>query len=79
MTNKPFDIDLSRPSDALLKQAKEELRETAELRVEAITELRALLHENKDLYYADDDEFLMIFLRPCKFYPQSAIKLVSPF
>jgi hypothetical protein len=29
------------------------------------------------LYFRDDDEFLIRFLRPTKFYPESALDLVS--
>ena len=32
--------------------------------------------EDKTLYFRTDDDFLMIFLRPCKFYPESAYKLM---
>lgn len=58
-------------------QAVNELRETPEIRAQALVELRKLLAEAKDLYYADDDDFLTIFLRPTKYYPESAMKLVS--
>lgn len=33
--------------------------------------------ENDTLTYKDTDEYLMIFLRPHKFYAQSAYELVS--
>ncbi|KAM3964719.1 clavesin-1 isoform 1-T2 [Aphomia sociella] len=56
--------------------AEEELRETPERMREAIERLRELLKENDDLYYGDDDEFLTIFLRPCKWYPESALALM---
>jgi hypothetical protein len=32
---------------------------------------------DKTLYFRDDDEFLIRFLRPTKFYPESALQLVS--
>lgn len=32
--------------------------------------------EDKTLYFSTDDDFLMIFLRPCKFYPESALELM---
>lgn len=54
--------------------ARNELRETPEIREEAIKELRELLHAADDLKYRDDDEFLLIFLRACHFYPQSALE-----
>lgn len=74
-----FDIDTSPPTPELLEIARKELRETPEVREAAIKELRQLLAEATDLCYKDDDEFLLIFLRPCHFYPESAIKLVSVF
>lgn len=58
--------------------AKNELRETAEVKEAAIKELRELLHGRADIRYKDDDEFLVIFLRACHFYPQSALeKMIS--
>lgn len=60
-----------------VKIAEEELRETPERVAEATQKLRELLQADKTLHYRDDDEFLLIFLRPCKFYPESAHKLVS--
>lgn len=57
--------------------AETELRETPERVREALERLRELLKENKDLFYGDDDELLTIFLRPCKWYPESALALVS--
>lgn len=57
--------------------AEKELRETPERVREALERLRELLKETKDLYFGDDDELLTIFLRPCKWYPESALALVS--
>lgn len=74
---KVFDIRPDWFPENLQIQAKEELRETPELQEKAIEELRKLLSANKDLYYPDDDDFLTIFLRPTKYYPESALKLVS--
>jgi hypothetical protein len=31
------------------------------------------------LYFRDDDEFLIRFLRPTKFYPESALQLVRKY
>ncbi|XP_047987674.1 clavesin-1 [Leguminivora glycinivorella] len=56
--------------------AEQELRETPERVREALERLRELLKENKDLNFADDDETLTIFLRPCKWYPESALALM---
>lgn len=69
-------LELSPETKAL---AESELRETPERVREALERLRELLKENKDLCFGDDDELLTIFLRPCKWYPESAIALVSNF
>ncbi|XP_049282801.1 retinaldehyde-binding protein 1-like [Anopheles funestus] len=71
----PFEIDRSPPSAELLEVAKQELRETPEVRAAAIEELRKLLKAS-DLNFPDDEEFLLIYLRPTKFYPESALKLM---
>ncbi|CAF4785777.1 unnamed protein product [Pieris macdunnoughi] len=76
MTSNDFrlerNVELSKETKAI---AEEELRETPERVKEALERLRELLKENKDLYFGDDDEILTIFLRPCKWYPESAIAL----
>jgi len=33
--------------------------------------------EDKTIFFATDDDFLMVFLRPCKFYPESALALMK--
>lgn len=77
MPIKPFVLDTSPLSAESTKIAEIELNETPE-RVEAsIAELKRLLHDNPDLYFAEDERILKIFLRPCHYYPESAIKLVS--
>ncbi|XP_058447584.1 retinaldehyde-binding protein 1-like [Malaya genurostris] len=72
----PYDLDLSPPSAELLEVARQELRETPEVRAAALIELRKLLQAATDLYFPDDDDFLIMFLRPSHFYPDSAIKLM---
>jgi len=72
----PFCLETGPASAELLEIARVEIRETPDVREKAITDLRNLLHSETDLHYPDDDEFLEIFLRPCHFYPASAIKLV---
>lgn len=77
MSKAPFTLD-TRPLDKdMAALAEKELRETPEIREAAIIKLRQLLQENTDLHYRDDDDFLLIFLRPCHFYPESALKMVS--
>jgi retinaldehyde-binding protein 1 len=75
--NAPYDIVTDPETDDILEIARRELRETPEVREKSILELRTLLHNATDLHYRDDDEFLLIFLRPCHFYPESALNLVS--
>lgn len=80
MSNSEFrlerNVELSPETKAV---AEKELRETPERVREALERLRELLKETKDLYFGDDDELLTIFLRPCKWYPESALALVSTY
>ncbi|XP_070501694.1 alpha-tocopherol transfer protein-like [Chironomus tepperi] len=57
-----------------LNKAKEELRETPEIRDQGLKELRELINSEKNLVYPTDDFFLYPYLRPCKFYAKSAFK-----
>ncbi|KAG5673907.1 hypothetical protein PVAND_003908 [Polypedilum vanderplanki] len=72
----PFQIDMSPETPELLAIAEKELRETPENRAKGLAELRDLLKKNSDLNYTDDEEFLVIILRVCHWYPESAIKLL---
>ncbi|XP_053607151.1 retinaldehyde-binding protein 1 [Plodia interpunctella] len=77
MSTKDFKIERGAELSPETKEiAERELRETPERVREALERLRELLKENDDLYFADDDEILTIFLRPCKWYPESAIALM---
>lgn len=60
--------------------AEKELRETDEIKKYAVEELRELLKEQEQKGLTvplDNDEWLVRFLRPCKFYSKSACDLVS--
>lgn len=57
--------------------AVKELRETEENVKNGIETLKKLLEDDKTLYFRTDDEFLTIFLRPCKYYPESAYQLMK--
>lgn len=72
-----FELETAPPSEELLAVAKQELRETPEVRAAAVEELRKLVEAATDLCYPTDEEFLIIFLRPTKFYAESALKLVG--
>lgn len=76
MSANKFDIDTSPETPELLAIAKEQLRETPEIREKAIVELRELL-KNSDLIFSDDDEFLTIILRKCHWYTDGAMQLVK--
>lgn len=65
----------SKPED--LEIAREQLRETPENVQAGLAELRELLKNDDSIYFGDDEETLRIFLRPCKWYAQSAYELVS--
>jgi retinaldehyde-binding protein 1 len=72
-----FDIYLGPLLPETVTIAEKELRETRGRVAEATQRLRELLQADKLIHFRDDDEFLLIFLRPCKFYPESALELVS--
>ncbi|KAL0274471.1 UNVERIFIED_CONTAM: hypothetical protein PYX00_006884 [Menopon gallinae] len=60
-----------------MAKAERELRETPEVRKKALEDLRALLENEKNMYFADRDEILIRYLRPVKFYPESALALMK--
>ncbi|XP_033334798.1 retinaldehyde-binding protein 1 [Megalopta genalis] len=71
-----FEIELGPPGPEALAVAVKELRETEENVKNGLAMLKKLLAEDSTIYYSTDDDFLMIFLRPCKFYPVSAFELM---
>lgn len=57
-----------------------ELRETPENKENGVKELRKLLQQEPDLVVPlDNDDWLIRFLRPTKFYPQSAFELIKRY
>lgn len=73
-----FALNTAPPSAETLKIAEEELRETPENVANGLKELRELLTKDGTLYFnQEDDAVLKMYLRPCKFYAQSAFDLVS--
>ncbi|XP_065356436.1 alpha-tocopherol transfer protein-like [Calliphora vicina] len=70
-------LDLGKPSETAQKKALKELRETSENIQKGIYELKRLLQAETDLIIPqDNEEWLIKYLRPCKFYPESARDLV---
>ncbi|XP_058453639.1 clavesin-1-like [Malaya genurostris] len=68
-------------TDAKSKEkAARELRETPDVVSEALKSLRARLQEEKSLCVPiEDDSFLLKFLRPCKYYPDSTFALMQRY
>lgn len=71
-----FQLEQGPPSPEAMEIARKELREIPEIVEPAIKELRALIEKDETLNYRTDDAALIIFLRPCKFYAQSAYELM---
>jgi len=60
--------------------ARKELRETPDVAKESLVALRDILKQETDLYIPlDNDYWLTRFLRPCKFYPESACELIKRY
>uniref|UniRef100_A0A1E1WLD7 CRAL-TRIO domain-containing protein n=1 Tax=Pectinophora gossypiella TaxID=13191 RepID=A0A1E1WLD7_PECGO len=73
-------FELDEPSESVREIARRELRETPDVVKPAVEELRRLLEEDKDLHVpTDNDAWLIRFLRPCKFYPESAHDLIKRY
>ncbi|KAF2904400.1 hypothetical protein ILUMI_01777 [Ignelater luminosus] len=72
-----FTLELGPLSDDAKALAEKELRETPENVKKGIEELKELLKNDPSLSFDTDDEFLIIFLRPCKFYAKSAYELMK--
>jgi len=67
------------PNETVKEKARVELRETPEVVESALEELRQLVLAETTLHVPAVDEFLIMFLRPCKFYPKSAFDRMKKF
>jgi len=76
ISEEAFHLRLGYLKPETLEIARVELRETEEVKAEAIKKLRELLKATPEINYKDDDAFLTIFLRACHFYPESALEKV---
>ncbi|EGI67810.1 Alpha-tocopherol transfer protein-like protein [Acromyrmex echinatior] len=72
-----FALLLDPPGPEARALAEKELRETEENVKTGIETLKKYIEEDKTIYFSTDNDFLMIFLRPCKFYPESAFELMK--
>ncbi|XP_011877591.1 PREDICTED: alpha-tocopherol transfer protein-like isoform X2 [Vollenhovia emeryi] len=62
------------------EKAKKELRETPEVVAQGFKELKELISEEPDLHVPKDmEDFLIVFLRPCKWYAESAFILMQRY
>ncbi|XP_055382741.1 alpha-tocopherol transfer protein-like [Condylostylus longicornis] len=67
------------PDEKTKEKAKRELRETDDVKEKAMNELRALIAKENGLHLPTDEEYMVMFLRPCKFYPDSCMKRIKNF
>ncbi|XP_026322396.1 alpha-tocopherol transfer protein-like isoform X2 [Hyposmocoma kahamanoa] len=73
-------FELDEPDEKIKEIARRELRETPDVVKPAVEELRRLLKADKELHVPlDNDAWLIRFLRPCKFYPESAYDLIKRY
>ncbi|XP_018345716.1 PREDICTED: alpha-tocopherol transfer protein-like isoform X4 [Trachymyrmex septentrionalis] len=75
-----LEFELGPPNPELQEVARKELRESPEIQKQSITRLQELLKAEKDLKCPLDNEaWLIRFLRPCKYYPDSSFKLIKHY
>lgn len=79
MAKRSIRVETDPLTPELQEKAQNELRETPEVVQASIEELRVALKAEKNLYWGESDEVLIRYLRPVKFYPQSALALVSRY
>ncbi|XP_030752411.1 alpha-tocopherol transfer protein-like isoform X3 [Sitophilus oryzae] len=78
--NYTLQIELDELKPEVKEIARKELRETPEVVEAAVKELRELLKEETDLHVPlEKDIWLIRFLRPTKFYPESARDLIKRY
>jgi len=67
------------PTDEVKEIARVELRETPDVVQAAVEEMRELTQAETNLHVPATDEFLIAFLRPCKYYPKSAFERMKKY
>lgn len=70
-------LERGEAADWALEKAKRELRESPEIKNQAIKELKELIAKEKNLHLPTDDEYMTMFLRPCKYYAESTMKRIK--
>ncbi|KAH8249166.1 hypothetical protein KR032_006951 [Drosophila birchii] len=74
ISEEAFNLRLGYLKPETLEIARVELRETEEVKAEALKKLRELLKATTEINYKDDDAFLTVFLRACHWYPDGALE-----
>ncbi|XP_075149530.1 alpha-tocopherol transfer protein-like [Haematobia irritans] len=74
-----FKLDYCEPTNYAKVLAKDELRETPENIRNGLDQLRSLLKEDGIRYPKDNDQWLLSFLRPAHFYPDSARQMIQNY
>lgn len=73
-------LDLEDLDEEYKKRATKDLRETPENVQEALKAIRQMIKDEPGLNLPiEDEQFLIKFLRPCKYYPNSAFRLMKKF
>ncbi|KAF2904399.1 hypothetical protein ILUMI_01776 [Ignelater luminosus] len=73
-------LDLEDLDEEFRERSRIELRETPEVVEKSLARLKELLEAEEELNLpVGEDEFFMKFLRPCKFYTESAFRLLTRF
>jgi len=72
-------LENEEPNEVVQEKARVELRETPDVVLPALEELRQMVIAETSLHVPAVDEFLVMFLRPCKYYPKSAFDRMKKF
>ncbi|KAL1124735.1 hypothetical protein AAG570_001358 [Ranatra chinensis] len=73
-------LELDELKPEVQEKARNELRETPDLAQKSIAELKDLIRAEEGLHVPIDNEaWLIRFLRPTKFYPESALNLIKHY
>ncbi|XP_065346792.1 alpha-tocopherol transfer protein-like isoform X2 [Cloeon dipterum] len=72
-------LELGPAAPELQLRAALEIRESEDTRQTALNELKALIQKDGTLDCSTDDDYLLRFLRPTKFYPESALKMIKDY
>lgn len=72
-----FRLECENLSEESRQVAEVELRETPDQVQESLRQLKQMLKDDSTIYFKDDDFLLQVFLRPTKYYAESAFQLMK--